>query len=1311
MKINRNLLLDKLYEFSKSTGGMVVGKPGIGKSYLLEQLQKRLDKEDTFCLMLRIDNAYDYTDEAITAQLELGSNWIEILEKVRLNSGQKAVFIFDAFDAARDEVKRTGFIQQIKKAKTRLKSWNIVVSVRTYDASKSKDLQAIFSRNPGGYGLPYRIDVPELTDNEVQEAVTGNEKLARLYTESGKKLQEVLRSPFFFKILEDIVNNSDVEQLQEIKHFQSEIQLLQVFWNRRILVSEKHVLLEQFLRDLTLHLVNVKSLNCNIHDFLPEFNDKDNVIFSYLRSENVLEEDTRQGIRIAFAHNILFDYAISRYCLDVRSEIIMDFIDKDPSRPFFFRPSFVYFFTHVWYNSQSDFWKLYNQLTESNDKAIVLFVRLSLNGTIASEYDMPEQLDTILQKRGTVEGNEAIANLLQSIRFIRTTTAAKDIKLLRLLSEHLEIRYIFDVSALLDRAVNLDSGANNTDCGYIARNLLAYALDGRNQQNKGYLDRMGAFSGVELVAKTFGTNVNASAAVLRSTFNLIKEPGFEIHYFTRLADAAKYIVKYDVALVRDLYYLIFSHEEMSQEKTTMNSSVVMALISNRRQDFEMCRYRLQEFLTEFLDSDAMTAVDTVIDIVNRHYLKEKVAPYIGREINFIIEDKPFRILRDMSSIWGDFRSMDRYVVMTRQVITYIAEQIHLGKVLQAKRLIGKYLQHCEVGFLWKQLFVLAAKYPEQLFDIFFPFVMIPQVVASPEVIYEVNEFIKAANGLLNDEQIREIENAIFSGYDPKHDYSIRTALSVLPDGRFQTGRAKQLMATGEKVENEPRVKSSFSSSPYTNEDWLSDQGVDLAAGTNKDLCILINKLETFNSSYINDVVSLKESEELWGVAIKLFEAIRESEQISADLYFSALVSCTRTAAVFCRDLANVPDDQLTIISEIISTGYNYTNPKYSDERTDLSPANGYSATPKIEAAAALIPLYIQEPGTKWLELIEDAVNHRNGVVRFNVINQLRRLFKNHYELYDRLLFERLEREIDSFVYAVLITNVYFKKDLVSEKCRQIINVANGKIEFLQNRSHFSEAYANLLLWMLEETELDEALQTLKNAFIYPEFCKMIIFKLFQSISIFKEREIYVRQQPQIDKKLGVVESYIDKVQAHFKASDRPIDLEQTEHSTVMEIINELITRIYFALETTDREFRSNPRTLEEENRKDLYLSVRRIFIKILQTCRNINERGFMVATGAHYFIQTLNSVLDYDPKGVLNMVANISRFSVSSGYTFDSLSIKEIIDLTEKLLADHRDILLDKGPFQDLLSILDIYINSGWVDALQLLWRLDEVFK
>jgi hypothetical protein len=51
------------------------------------------------------------------------------------------------------------------------------------------------------------------------------------------------------------------------------------------------------------------------------------------------------------------------------------------------------------------------------------------------------------------------------------------------------------------------------------------------------------------------------------------------------------------------------------------------------------------------------------------------------------------------------------------------------------------------------------------------------------------------------------------------------------------------------------------------------------------------------------------------------------------------------------------------------------------------------------------------------------------------------------------------------------------------------------------------------------------------------------------------------------------------------------------------------------------------------------------------------------------------------------------------------------VKLAEAILVDHRSEVRQGQPLQDLLDLLDIFAETGWPEALNLVWRLDEVFR
>ena len=75
------------------------------------------------------------------------------------------------------------------------------------------------------------------------------------------------------------------------------------------------------------------------------------------------------------------------------------------------------------------------------------------------------------------------------------------------------------------------------------------------------------------------------------------------------------------------------------------------------------------------------------------------------------------------------------------------------------------------------------------------------------------------------------------------------------------------------------------------------------------------------------------------------------------------------------------------------------------------------------------------------------------------------------------------------------------------------------------------------------------------------------------------------------------------------------------------------------------------------------------------------------------------------------MATGVALSSKATGYNLDSLAVRDVVGLVEAILADHRSEVRDPASLEDLLTLLDIFAETGWPDALQLVWRLDEVFR
>ena len=551
MKINREKLLKDLRDFASQGNGVIIGAPGVGKTYLLRELRRNLESEGIPELLLPIDQLGDGTDETLRRELLHEGDLIEYLKSIPM-SNKKAVLLFDAFDAARDEQTRRNFLLLIRRAIQELKGlWNVVVTVRTYDAMKSQELLKLF-------GTPNDIDlnqyhnkdilcrhfaIPPFNPNEILQTLDQIGCSEKTYKESSPDFKNILAKPFNLWLLEKILKNLPNEELDALSQIRSEVQLLDRFWQQRIENENS----ERVLRRISHRMVKELSLTVKVDDIYDDV-DLDNPVrktaWDKLQSDEILVKVSSTGQRIAFSHNILFDYAISVLLIDDKPQELEKFIRDDLSRPLFLRPSLTYFFTRLWYYDSESFWKVFWHIFPSNQTVhLRLVARLIPTSVLANEAHKIEQLTPLLEKLRNDKKkeitNEAITRLLQALQTLQIKRDALWIDFFDQISLHLHEGFAWDLANLTSVILERVSESENSEivdaCGRIGRHLLEWIWEKRVANDSDWYNRFGGRWAVPLVAKTYQTNVEESRELLEKVLQLTNEDNFPISFFEMVA--------------------------------------------------------------------------------------------------------------------------------------------------------------------------------------------------------------------------------------------------------------------------------------------------------------------------------------------------------------------------------------------------------------------------------------------------------------------------------------------------------------------------------------------------------------------------------------------------------------------------------------------------------------------------------------------------------------------------------------------------------------------------------------------------------
>jgi hypothetical protein len=105
------------------------------------------------------------------------------------------------------------------------------------------------------------------------------------------------------------------------------------------------------------------------------------------------------------------------------------------------------------------------------------------------------------------------------------------------------------------------------------------------------------------------------------------------------------------------------------------------------------------------------------------------------------------------------------------------------------------------------------------------------------------------------------------------------------------------------------------------------------------------------------------------------------------------------------------------------------------------------------------------------------------------------------------------------------------------------------------------------------------------------------------------------------------------------------------------------------------------------------------------------KTGVLAGPTAYRLMEMLNGVLALDPEGVIEMAWEVVISGRPHGFNLDSLAIEQVVKITESILADYRLQARVDTALGQILEIIEIFSETGWPQALRLVWRLDEVYR
>lgn len=1327
MIINRHELIGRLVAFAKSGHGLISGVPGVGKTYSLAALHDQLDADGTTHALIPVERLGAVTEEEIRSVLGIPTDLMTYFGS-KFVSGD-GVVIFDGFDSVRNDAGRERLLSLIRRSVEESQGrWNVLVSVRLFDAERSQGLRDLFrdlTTPPPYKGIGIVgarvLHIPTLTDEEVEQGVSQIQGLDEVLLGSAPEFRELLRIPYNLWLTGQILGSHGAgKQLGAVA---SEVQLLGLYWERRVLSGDRVDQARTVLAQVVQEMIATRSLTVHRDKFAelsagPAWSD--------LLSAAVLLESGTAKQRIAFSHNILFDYAVSVLALDDEPAAIASFIAEDVSRPFFLRPSFTYYYTRLWYKARAAFWHSTWAAHGSPVSHVSLVGRLMPSSVIIHEARTVEDLQPLIAR--IEHGNARAADFALRILQAHSAIGSERVELWGAVCAELAKRprreYAWNLATV---ASGLWSGAGSSHpaeaqaaLGETGRRMLQWALDTGAGKSDRYLDAVGALWALPLVAKTFASNPGVSETLIRRVLGLVAVPGFNIQYLTQLCDTVADLAFNAPDLLGDVYRVVFSHSESSEEETNFGSPV-LPLRSTRRQDFGMCEYALDKSFATFLEAAPVVAARAGLDVFNQYVFVSHINPYHreGKSESDLSQSFEFRgrkcdVKKDLSEIWLDSAYPDYAVSLVTKLTGHLEAVAETGDTRLVEDLLDVFCAHARTRAAWVMLLQSGTAKKRELAPLLVEVAESHEVIA--EACHEVATFVEAtfAHWTVNQQDHFEdsVEALLLTSGDVQEstngyvDRLVMAIPSALSRSEAIKSRQQFLIDQDAVPENRPPFVLESSWSEFTSEDWLKEQGVDTTEPTSRLLVDAAERLQGLTQQWQN----LRPD---GPAADALAEVIREVRalfyQASSDapdfLLQMVLTRLTASAAVVARANDGVSVDTLRLARGVLlDVTAGSTESGVDDDGGTFDPPV-WSSTPLTEAAQGLPWLATRGSDVEVTEAVDRLSRSSDPAVRFLTARELFRLRWSAERAFWQIAGRLAESENSTGVLTGLMHTLGSIARSDAERIADLLNtLSNRDLHIGESRSHYCGAYARLLSWLAFNVEDRWGSATVEgiadNPLGSPEITKRLAFEAMSMVT--PEYLEHDRIRPMSRRAFSWTRRLLAGVSRALPAS--ACDSSGEGARTLYGIVDDIASRLHYGTRRGQQNQHSTPAELIT------YLAVVRPMIEDIVTF-GTQEGAVLVAHTAHHLMELLRVCLPVDPGGILHLAADVAVASKSAGYNLDPMAVGEVVGIANSLLTDYREAIIDGNGLEDFVRLLDTFADAGWPEAIRLLWRVDEVFR
>lgn len=1301
---------------------LIVGEPGAGKSGVLNALAGHLLLQGDDVLELAVDQHSVESLEGLSTELQLEHGLLEVLEA--WDGTGPAWLIIDALDATRGGKGESVFRTLIAQVLERCQRWRVVASIRTFDLRMGQQFRSLFTGAPpsaalaeSGFSNVRHIRIPPWSERELEQLLDQSPALSAAFAKAPSRLRELASIPFNTRLLAELIAGG--VNMVDLKRVSSQVELLRVYWSHRI---ERHGTPGQLcLRGIVQAMVEARALRVQKHAVTPN----DPAMIDTLSREGVLVP-VQNDRWVQFRHHILFDFTSAQVLLDPQDIVggTLRF-PKEQARGLMLAPALAFVLQEIWdlETDRASFWTAVGNILADTDSDPVI---RSAVGRIAAERPT-EANDTLWMAEGVVSGDDKAIHalaILSGALAIRMedhpeTPAQPWIKLVAALAPNVG-PVAAPVRFLLFRFIERTKDHSlRGDLGLAARALLEHGY--------GLNDTFMIVSiAIGFVADTYETDAEDSRRLLSKVFDEDRLRNFGWQEVPAVCRKIEAIAFADPAFGAEIYRKTYAFDVTEDRTTSVTSSQILPLTSNARQDYDMARYALGDFIPIFLDRHPLHAIESIVDAVEGYVTRAHPIPAEFGDHNLKIAGRDVRLREDHSYVWAHDPDT-KYARDAEVLVAKLLERLRSSDEEAALQLANLLIDKASLAVFWSRLFTASAERNDAMVGLLLPFALTEQFLVMPDTRKDAIDVVaKGYWRLASDERECFERQALafnFSGFIAKEearDHFLRRLFTAIGRDAVATGDAREQLTekTEQDVAKNERlfvIKSSWHGTP---EPYYGTRDYDRNLPANAELTTAINLAK---EALALDSDTTAPSGLTLGDACDALAEVENAlggDGINPQLrvYAEGVIgqACNRIIKWNLLQ-AEVDGSSIENFLRFLGIAARSIGPEVNDhtESSFEESASWGSPAPRVEAAQAILDLVLQRPDLfhDVSAQIDRLLIDPHPAVRMQVGLHLIRI----WDLDRNGFWQRLKARIDKE------TNLGVLEHLINGVLGRVLHASPALVEPLvlellkrfpdnnERQSRILKAVANNLaiLWVTYERqaarsvveawiaspahyhdELTVILSTMRGAFVAGLADQK------------KEGDDALRHRA-LGLAAAIVDAASDRLAVHY-LSGNPNDNDSSEARNSAFLLDVACRELYFSTGASG--------SSEETRRAGRDDGLGIFFCEAAPILRRIGD--YAEPHTVYYLLQLLEFLLPLDPERTFDLAAHVLRSGGNrTGFSSESLGADLIVRLVGVFLADHKEIYESEERRTALIECLEIFMNAGWPAAQRLLYRLPELIQ